>query len=264
MAAPTRSETSDKATAAPAPKADSPLVNLLFNIVLPALILSKLSSPERLGPVVSLVAGLAFPLGYGIYDFARRRKANFISILGFVSILLTGSFGLMQLDGVWFAVKEAAVPTIIGVAVVGSLWTKTPLVRTMLYNDQVIDVAKVDAELDARGNHAAFDKLLVVTTWLLAASFALSAVLNFSLAMMMLKSPAGTPEFNQELGKMTAYSYVVIVLPCMVITVLALWRLVTGIRGLTGLELEAIFKTAPKAASAGAAEADAATKSSAP
>jgi hypothetical protein len=51
----------------------------------------------------------------------------------------------------------------------------------------------------------------------------------------------------------------------MVITVLALWRLVTGIRALTGLELEAIFKTAGKpAAAAPAGEAETAREGRAP
>src|SRR5687768_7595101 len=108
---------------------ENPLVNILFNIVLPAVILAKLSSPERLGPVNGLLLGLAFPLGYGIWDFARKRKANVFSVLGFVSILLTGSFGLMQLDGIWFAVKEAAIPLLIGLATVVSLKTRYPLVR---------------------------------------------------------------------------------------------------------------------------------------
>jgi hypothetical protein len=224
---------------------DNPLNTLLFNIALPALILYKLSKPERLGPTAALALALIFPLGFGIYDFYKNRKANPISILGFVSILATGSFGLLHLDGKWFAVKEAVIPSLMGIAVVGSLWTKSPLVRTLLYNDKVIDVPKVDAELAARGNAERFQKLLVMTTWMLAASFLLSAVLNFTLASIIVKSPSGTTEFNEELGKMTAMSYPVIVVPCMLITLGALWRLVSGIKRMTGLDLETIFKNPP-------------------
>lgn len=227
-------------------KRENPLHNILFNIVLPAVILAKLSTPERLGPVYGLLLGLAFPLAYGAYDFVKSRKANFFSILGFVSILLTGSFGLMQLDGIWFAVKEAAIPLLIGIVTVGSLKTRTPIVRTLLYNESIIDVERVDHELTVRGNLDAFERLLVYTTWLLAGSFLLSALLNFGLAISILKSPAGTPEFNEELGKMTALSYPVIVLPCMVVTVGALWHLVRGISKLTGLHFEAIFRTQEK------------------
>lgn len=226
------------------------MANIACNVALPAIIMSKFSEPERLGPVWALVLGLAFPLGYGLWDFARERKANFLSILGFVSILLTGSFGLMQLDGLWFAIKEASIPALIGLVTVGSLRTRSPLVRTLLFNDSVIDVAMVESELDRRSNTNAFNQLLVRTTWLLAGSFLLSAILNFALAAYTLKSPAGTPEFNQELGRMTALSYPVIVVPSMAVTMFALWVLIRGIKQLTGLSVEAIFRNHPAPAAA--------------
>lgn len=221
---------------------NGPFYNIAFNLAIPALILYKLSGENRLGPAWALVLALCFPVGYGAYDFWTNRKTNALSILGFVSFLLTGSFGLMKLDGIWFAVKEATIPTLMGVAVVVSLKTKYPLVKTLLYNDKLIDVEKVAQELKSRGTEPNFERLLKVTTWLLACSFALSAVLNFALAVYLLKSPAGTEEFNKELGKMTAMSYPVIVLPCMVVTMFALWRLLSGIRKLTGLDLDQVFK----------------------
>lgn len=242
MTAPTTSEIGQVPTAVPQ-KQTNPLISLIYNILIPAAILSKASTPERLGPVYGLLIAISFPLVFGLYDYAKSGKTNFISVLGFVSILLTGSFGLMHLDGIWFAVKEASVPALIGIAVIGSLWTKTPLVRSMLYNEKVIDVIKVDQELVVRGNMDAFNKLLVTTTWFLAFSFFISSVLNFTLAVVLLKSPSGTTAFNEELGKMTVLSYPVIVVPCMIITMLALWKLLAGIKRLTGLDLEAIFKT---------------------
>jgi hypothetical protein len=233
-----------KQDSAPAPaveKPENPFVSIVFNIAVPAIILSKMSEPERLGPVWALIVAFSFPLGYFIWDYVRRRKANFIAVLGFVSVLLSGGFGLMQLDGIWFAVKEAAIPAVIGVIVLGSMWTKRPLVHMLLYNDKVIDVDKVAHELQARQNTEAFNRLLVKATYLLTASFFVSAVLNFGLAIYLLKSPAGTPEFNQELGQMTAWSYPVIVVPCMIIMMAALWVLISGIKRLTGMELEDIF-----------------------
>ena len=180
-----------------------------------------------------------------VRDFFSRRKHNFVSILGFVSVLLTGGFGLFQLDGIWFAVKEAAVPGAIAVVLVASLFTKNPLVKSFLYNDRIMDVAVVNAELEKRQKTSDFDRLLVITTWLLAASFVVSSVLNFFLAVYLLKSPSGTPAFNQELARMTALSYPVIVVPSMGVTALALWKLLSGIKNLTGLPLEQIFKTRP-------------------
>jgi hypothetical protein len=227
-------------------KKENLLLNLVFNIVIPTLVLSKLSKDTLLGPVIGLVVALAFPVGYGVWDFLERRKANFISILGFISVLLTGGLGLLHVGGMGFAIKEAAVPTVIGLAVLISLKTKTPLVRTMLYNDQVIDVAKVDAVLDERGNRAEFDRLLVSASYLLAFSFIVSAALNFGLARYLLKSPAGTAEFNAELGKMHFLSWPVIVIPSMAMMMFALWRLLGGIKRITGLEFDDIFKTPPE------------------
>ncbi len=230
----------------PASKPENIFLNLIFNIALPSFVLSKLSTAERLGPVWGLVVALAFPLGYGAWDYAKRRHANFISIVGLASVLLTGGLGLMHISGFWFAVKEGAVPAIIGLAVLASLKTKTPLVRAILYNEQVIDIARVDAVLAARNNRPAFDRLLVQASLLLVASFLLSAVLNFLLAHHLLKSPAGTPEFNEELGKMHLLSWPVIVLPSMAMMMFALWKLLHGIKVLTGLDMDEIFKTPPE------------------
>ena len=151
---------------APAPaKKENLLINLVFNILIPTLVLSKLSKDTLLGPVIGLVVALAFPLGYGVWDYLERRKANFISIIGFASVLLTGGFALMHVSGMGFAIKEAAVPAVIGVAVLLSLKTKTPLVRTMLYNDQVIDVQRVDDALAVKGNRKDFDCSTRAVCW---------------------------------------------------------------------------------------------------
>ena len=229
---------------APAKK-ENLLLNLVFNMVLPSLVLSKLSTEDRLGPAGGLVVALLFPLGYGVWDFVTRRKTNFISIIGFLSVLLTGGLGLLHVGGLGFAIKEAAVPAVIGLAVLISLKSKSPLVRTMLYNDQVIDVVRVEQALHARGSRPAFDRLLVSASCFLALSFLVSAALNFGLAQYLLKSPPATAEFNAELAKMNLLSWPVIVVPSMLMMVFSLWQLLGGIKRLTGLELEAIFKAAP-------------------
>lgn len=226
-------------------KRENPLVSIAFNIAIPGALFYKLGDWTPLEPLPVLVIAIAFPIIYGLQDLLRRGKYNAISILAFVSLLLTGGFGLMKMEGIWFAVKEAAIPGVIGIAVVVSLWTRYPLVRTLLYNEKVIDVPKVDKMLAALNNKGKFDRLLLNTTLLLAASFVLSAVLNFVLAVVILQSPAGTEEFNKELGKMTALSYPVIVVPCMIVTMFALWLLLSGIKKLTGLKLEDIFKAPP-------------------
>lgn len=234
----------------PPPKRENLLLTLLFNIVVPSLILAKLSGTEHLGPVAGLIVALIFPLGYGLWDFARRRQANFISVIGFASVLLTGGLGLMRLDGIWFAVKEAAVPAVIGFAVWASMRSKRPLVRQFLFNEQVIDVTRVESALAARGNRRAFDRLLENASYWLVGSFLVSAALNFALARWLLQSPPGSSAFNVELGKMNALSWPVIVVPTMGITLFALWRLLSGITRLSGLAFEEVFHAEAKKAKA--------------
>ena len=104
-------------------KRENTFHSLLFNILIPVVFLTQ---GDRIISNAATVLGisLAFPVIYFILDFKRRRKANFISILGFVSILLTGGVGLLQLPRFWFIVKETAIPAIIGLAVAGSLFTR--------------------------------------------------------------------------------------------------------------------------------------------
>jgi hypothetical protein len=222
-------------------KPENPWVSLAINIVIPAVILMKLSGEDHLGPVVSLVLALSFPLIYGLQDFVLQRRFNFISALGVVSILLTGGIGLLELDPKWIAVKEAAVPGVIGLAVVLSMKTRYPIVRSLLYSDKIIDVGAVEAALEHHGSQAEFDRVLSVASWLLAGSFFLSSILNFTLAKVIVKSPSGTTAFNEELGRMTALSYPVIVLPSMAVMMIALWYLFRSIKRLTHMDLEEIF-----------------------
>jgi hypothetical protein len=190
---------------------------------------------------MGLLVALSLPVLYGAWEFATTRKHNFISILGFVSILLTGGLGLLHLDGFWFAVKEASIPGLIAVVTLGSLATQKPLVKMVLYNDQVINIPVVEQALDTNGSRDQFRLLMIQSTLLLASSFVVSAVLNFALAIWILKAPAGTPEFTEQLGRMTALSYPVIVIPSMIVMMAALWFLIRGLKKLTGLEIEKIL-----------------------
>jgi len=192
------------------------------------------------------VVALIFPISYGLYDLVRRKKTNFLSVLGFVSVLLSGGMGLMKADGFWFAVKDAVLPTCIGAMVLGTLRTKSPLLRQMFYNEQIVDVARVDAALAAHGKAEAFEKLMRRSSVWLALTFIASAPVNFALARYILRSPPGTPDFNAELGRMHMIVWPVIVVPSMIAMMTLFWRLVKGLSQLTGLTTDEIFKTEKK------------------
>ena len=230
----------------PAPKKENLLLNLACNLAIPTFVLMYLSADNRLGPQWGMIVALVFPLGYGIYDLVQRKKTNLFSIVGVASVLLTGTLNQMKADGFWFAVKEAAIPTLFGIAVLASMRTKRPLVRELLWNDQVIDTARVDAVLAERGQRDELERLLRRASFGLAFSFLLSAVLNFGLARYLLRSPAGTAEFNAELGKMNGLSMPVIMLPTMIVTMVVLWKLMSGLTQITGLDLDDILRGAAK------------------
>lgn len=217
------------------------LANLGFNIVIPTLILMQLSNDDRLGPAWALVIALAFPVGYGLRDFIQTRKTNIFSALGVFSVLLTGGMGLLKLDPQYIAIKEAAIPGLLGLATLLSLRTRYPLVRTFLYNEQILKVQHVSAALREHRAEQQFERRLTVASYLVAASFFLSSALNYILAKMILVSPPGTSEFNAELGKMTALSFPVIALPSMIVLMAALFYLLNGIQKLTDLKLDDIF-----------------------
>lgn len=231
----------DRPSATPAKK-ESLLANLLLNIIIPTLILSKLSSDEYLGTKLAIVVALAFPFAYGLKDLIGNGKVNFYSALGIISIMLTGGIGLLELDAEYMAIKEATIPGILGIATVGSLYTRWPLVRTFVYNDKVFATEKIAAGLAFKGTESEFERTLTLASWMIAGSFFVSSVLNYVLAKVILQSQPGTVAFNEELAKMTALSYPVIVIPSMIIFAAALFYLVRRLTRLTGLSFEEMLE----------------------
>lgn len=216
-------------------------LNLGLNIILPTIILVKFSGEQHLGPQLGIIVALAFPVLYGIYDFSAAKKINFFSVLGVLSVMLTGGISLLKLDPEYIAIKEATIPALFGIATLVSLRTRYPLVKTLLYNDKIMQVERVAQALRQRDNERAFDRTLARASCLIAASFFLSSVLNYVLAKVILVSPPGTEAYNAELGKMTALSFPVITIPAMLVLFGALYYLFRSIRRLTQLSLEQIF-----------------------
>jgi hypothetical protein len=213
--------------------------SIVFNILIPVLLLTQ---GDRLtdNAAIVLVAALAFPAGWFVVDYRRTKRANFISILGFVSVLLTGGVGLLQLPRFWFIIKETAIPLLIGLAVFGSLWTRYPLIRALVFSREIFDVDLITSRLQERGTTARMDATLRHATAFLSLSFFISALLNFILASHFVQTePSIDPAaFNAEVGAMTGWSYVVIAVPSMLFMFGILWWVVRGIRLHAGLSFD--------------------------
>ncbi len=219
------------------PAKPNPLLEIGITILVPAVILMQLSGPQRLGTVGALLLALSFPVGWGLWDGWRRRKLNWLAVLGVVSTLLTGGIGLLALDAYWLAVKEAAVPALIGIVILGSAWTASPLIRLLVFNASLFDVKRVNEALAARGSTQAFEACLRTGTQLLAGTFFFSSVANYLLARWVVTSPAGTEAFNQELGRLTLLSYPVIAIPSTLMMMALLYWLARQAKALTGLDM---------------------------
>jgi len=218
-----------------------PWIDLLVSIIIPSVILMKFSGDDDLGSVNALVIGLAFPLSWGLFELIRYRKKNFIALLGLISVGLTGGIGLLELDAGWLAIKEAAVPAVIGLAVLISTRTKYPLVRTLLYNLNVLDVDKIHQSLEERNCVEEFEARLLKASYFFSGTFLFSSIMNYVLAKWIVVSPSGTQAFNEELGRMTLVSYPMIAIPSMVMMLLIFWYLWRTISRLTGHTLEEVM-----------------------
>lgn len=219
------------------------MFNLLFTIIIPILILTWFSGEDRLGPDLGLAIALAFPIGFAGYEFLRDRKISAAPVVGVVGVLLTGGFRLLEIPPKWFAIKEAAIPAALALTILVSAWIGRPLARVFL--DQVLDRRRVNAALAERGTAEEYEKRTSKATYLLASAFILSAVLNFTLARIVVTSDPGTDAFNNELGRMTALSYPVILLPVMIVLMGTIFYVLSTVTKLTGLQPEEAMRQKP-------------------
>lgn len=227
------------------------LLNLLVNIAIPILVLNKGSN--ILGSKVALIIALAFPLFYGLYDYQKRKKINFISLLGLLNILITGSLALMGIYGIWFAVKEAAFPALIGIFVAGSAYTTKPFIETLLLNPNAFNIEAIQQKIQESQKESEFKNLLKKSTLWLSGSFALSAALNFGLALRIFTDISAqlSPEeqtliVNQQIAEMTSKSFIVIMIPSTIFLGLILFFLFKRIEQLTGLKLDQLLPEGKK------------------
>ncbi|MCW8193311.1 MFS transporter [Proteobacteria bacterium 005FR1] len=225
-------------------KKSSPFLEIFINVVIPTLILSYLSKEQYLGTKLALIVALAFPIAYGCKDLIGAHRVNFFSVLGVITVALTGGMGLLEIDPKYIAIKEAAIPGLIGLMTLLSLKTRYPLVKTFIYNDKLLQVDKIDRALQDHDAVQDFEKSLATSSILLACSFFVASATNYALAKVVLVSPPGTEAFNVELARMMALSYPVNVVPAMIVMLFAVFYLFRSIRKYTNLSMEEIFNGA--------------------
>ncbi|UYL07833.1 hypothetical protein B9G69_012330 [Bdellovibrio sp. SKB1291214] len=234
--------------ATPQAKPENSWLNLIFNIVLPVLILNKLT--KHIGPMNALILALAFPIIYGIYDLLKRKKVNAFSVLGLLNVGLTGGLAVIGIHGFWFAVKEAAFPTLVGLFVFGSAFTKKPFIESLFLNPGVMKVDLLEEKLKENGKQAEFHQHMRSATMWLSLSFAFSAICNFVLARKIfldidtnLAAEAQSVILNEQIAKMTTWSMAIIMVPSMAFLLGIFWYLMKGVKKYSGLNTDELLKS---------------------
>lgn len=216
------------------------LVELVATVVIPTVVLVGLTGEDALGPTVGLVTALASPFLYGIYTMVRQRSVSALAVIALVSVLLTGSVGLLELDPAWFAIKEAVVPLVLGGLTMASAQTRFALLPVLF--DRILDPKRVEAALDAEAR-ATFDAAGRRGTVLAGAIVAASAVVSYALARWVVTSPSGSPEFASELGTHTTLSFFVIGLPTTFAMAWVLRGVLLKLEELTDIDVETLLRT---------------------
>ena len=238
---------------------ENPLHNILINVLIPVFALSFMSKDGdkiwHIGAAKAMMVALIPPLAYGIWFFVKTKKMNFFSLLGLVSVMLTGGLTiyLWNKDGtvkdnaaILFGIKEACIPFVLGIAVLFSHRSKSPLLNAFLYNDSIFNIPLIEQTVAEKQQQPAYDKLLWNSTLLFACSFAVSTVLNLVLAMHFLgdlnhAAPDAKELYNAQVAKITGWGFLVIGLPLMVFLGFTLWGLLRGLRNITGLDQEKLM-----------------------
>jgi len=223
------------------PPKENQWLNLFCNVILPPLILMKLSPEDRLGPVGALVLAGLLPLGYGIYDYAVRRVFNLLSVLGLAMILVKGIFALLKASAMWQACSEAVLPIGLGVAMLITIRGEEPLVQRFLLSPQIFDVERLRRLLALRGTVDQLRPLMVRTSVFYAIMMFVVGILNFGLALVVLRAEPGTAEYAAQLGKFNWLQHPVITLPLMIGMVTLLMWLMKRLGAMTGVPAEELL-----------------------
>ena len=219
------------------------LVEILINILIPIVILSNFSSEERLGIKLSIIIAFALPLTYGLYDYLRTKNKNFFSILGVISVSLSGGLTLLEVDAIYIALKEASIPLIFAFAIIYTMRGDKSLLHHLMENPIIVNADSILVSLKKNNQLDKYNNLLRKCTAIFAASFMLSAILNFFLAIFVLTGEPGTEQFNHQMAKMLALSFPINAVPPMIINIINLLYLFNKMKVFTGLKLEQIMRS---------------------
>lgn len=232
---------------------ENPILSILCNIFIPVMILKKGELwfdgynhhlNLDLQPFSFLIA-LLFPFIYFIYDLLNRKNINFISILGFVNVLLTGGIGVFGskygLTRSAFILKEGLMPIIIGSFLFLFSKYKKSSFNSIILNRALFDIEKIKVHAPRESPYA-LDSLTKKAGYYFIAGFFISSIIQFILASIIVTSNPGDSGFNEQVSTMTWVSYFAVLVPTIIIVGKGYFDLIKGIEKKTGLKKEEFLK----------------------
>jgi hypothetical protein len=123
---------------------------------------------------------------------------------------------------------------------ISGFWGK-PLIAKILLNPLLFNLDLIYQTLSNKEKTAEFKAKIQWANHLLSITFVFSATMNYLLAKWIVVSPAGTTQFNEQLGEMTILSYPVIAIPSMLMLLAIMFYVIRSLMKLTDLKLEQIL-----------------------
>ena len=244
---------------------ENPILSLCCNILIPVIILKngnkwinkilikyhgeewayQNSTIVDISSIVFFIA-LIFPVIYFFYDLLNRKNINFISIFGFINILLTGGIGIfgakLGLSKFWFILKEGMLPILIGLMLIIMSKYRESSFKNILLNKVLFDIDKISIAIKEDMRYK-FESIIRKAGYHLIAGFFISSIIQFTLASLIVVSSPGESSFNKEVSTMTWVSYIAVLLPTILIVGKGYLGLISDIERITGLKKEEFLKS---------------------
>ena len=195
---------------------------------------------------ITFLIALIFPITYFIYDLFKRKNVNVISILGFINVLLTGGIGIFGerfgLSKNWFIIKEAALPSIIGLVLITLRKFRRKSFNKILLNDMLFDNYKISSSINYERQNE-FERIVHRAGSHFIIGLFISSFVQLVLASIIVTSNPGEPLFNKQVATMTWVSFLAVFVITMFIVGKGYLGLITGVENITGLRREEFLKT---------------------
>ena len=204
----------------------------------------QLEGKINLSSITFLIA-LIFPVAYFIYDLLKKNNVNVISILGFINVLLTGGIGIFGerfgLSKNWFIIKEGALPSLIGLALITLRKYRKESFNKILLNDIIFDNHKINSSIKYEEQNE-FETIVHRAGSHFIVGLFMSSFIQFILASLIVTSNPGESLFNEQVATMTWVSFLAVFVITMSIVGKGYLGLISGIEKITGLKKEDFLK----------------------